>query len=121
MQDMVYVTNTCRCRPPDNRKPTVIEQNACTYYLNHEVAIVQPKVIVGLGRTAIRSICPNSVLGIPDRTVFWFNEGTILIPFIGTYHPAAPLYQGNDPSMIRTIRRHLFTAKSLAARELSKV
>src|SRR5689334_21207192 len=46
----VYITNVVKCRPPNNRDPLPLEINACADYLDRQIAIIKPKVIVTLGR-----------------------------------------------------------------------
>ena len=85
----VYITNTVKCRPPDNRDPLPVELAACRKYLDRQIEVISPKVIVTLGRHALTSFLPNETIskarGRP-RSV----KGTTLFPI---YHPAAALYQ----------------------------
>ena len=46
----VYITNIVKCRPPENRDPLNVEQDACTGYLRRQIALMQPKIVVSLGR-----------------------------------------------------------------------
>lgn len=58
--DKVYISNICRCRPPNNRTPTTDETNVCSQlYLMRELAIVQPIIVVGLGGTAKKFLFPS--------------------------------------------------------------
>jgi DNA polymerase len=50
----VYITNMCKCRPPENRPPELEEVNACRHWLDDQLAIIQPKIIVLVGATAMR-------------------------------------------------------------------
>lgn len=88
----VYITNAVKCRPPANRKPHVKEIRNCKQYLMAEIKSVKPKLIVGLGRTAMESLL--------DEKTFTLNSGRGKIfysplaeakgiPIICTYHPAA--------------------------------
>jgi len=54
IQDDVYISNVCKCRPPDNRKPTPYEMATCQKYLIRELQTVQPKIVVLLGKTAMK-------------------------------------------------------------------
>ncbi|MCV0398693.1 MAG: uracil-DNA glycosylase [Nitrosarchaeum sp.] len=87
-RDSVYITNVVKCRPPNNRVPSVVERDTCKEYLQKEISIIKPKVICVLGNTAF-----NSVLGGAEITKF---RGKIVrkdnqIYFL-TVHPAATIY-----------------------------
>lgn len=87
-RDSVYITNVVKCRPPNNRVPSVVERDTCKEYLQKEISIIKPKVICILGNTAF-----NSVLGGAEITKF---RGKIVrkdnqIYFL-TVHPAATIY-----------------------------
>lgn len=87
-----YIANIVKCRPPRNRDPQEPEQDACIAYLRSQIALVQPKVIVCLGRiAALRLIDPN--YRITREHGQWVQrEGIWLTAF---YHPSALL---RDPS-----------------------
>lgn len=55
-----YITNVVRCRPPSNRVPTLLECNSCQRFLESEIALVQPKAILCLGKTAAKTIVGSS-------------------------------------------------------------
>ena len=59
-RDDVYICNIVKCRPPDNRKPEPEEMAACTPYLTEQLALVEPKVIVALGATAVQGLIGTS-------------------------------------------------------------
>ena len=85
----VYITNTVKCRPLNNRDPLPVEMAACRKYLDRQIAAISPKVIVTLGRHSLTSFLPKETItkarGRP-RSV----NGTTLFPM---YHPAAALHQ----------------------------
>ena len=85
----VYITNTVKCRPLNNRDPLPVEMAACRKYLDRQIAAIAPKVIVTLGRHSLTSFLPKETItkarGRP-RSV----NGTTLFPM---YHPAAALHQ----------------------------
>ena len=87
-----YIANIVKCRPPRNRDPQEPEQDACMEYLRRQIALVQPKVIVCLGRiAALRLIDPG--YRITRQHGQWVQrEGIWLTAF---YHPSALL---RDPS-----------------------
>ncbi len=87
-RESVYITNVVKCRPPNNRIPTISERNTCHDYLQREISIIKPKVICILGNTAF-----NSILGGSEITKY---RGKIVkkdnqIYFL-TVHPAATIY-----------------------------
>ena len=87
-RNSVYITNVVKCRPPNNRIPSVSERNTCIEYLKQEIAIIKPKIICVLGNTAF-----NSILGGSKITKY---RGKIVrrdkqLYFL-TVHPAATIY-----------------------------
>lgn len=82
----VYVCNIIKCRPPDNRRPTPDEMTACTSYLEEQLRLVQPKVIVALGNSAVAGLL-GSTLGITKVRGQWkLYKGKVLV--MPTYHPS---------------------------------
>ncbi len=81
----VYITNVVKCRPPNNRKPTSDEMEACEPFLFNEIEVVKPKLIVTLGATPLTSLL-NIKEGITKtRGQFYNFQG---IPVMPTFHPA---------------------------------
>ncbi|HVI42757.1 MAG TPA: uracil-DNA glycosylase [Anaerovoracaceae bacterium] len=84
-RDDIYVCNICKCRPPDNRKPLPDEMSACKPFLTQQLDIVQPKVIVALGATAVEGLLGPG-LGITKRRGNWgIYNGIKVMP---TFHPS---------------------------------
>ncbi len=84
----VYIANILKCRPPKNRDPLPEEEDACIDYLREQVALINPKVIVCLGRiSAMRLIKPD--FKITKEHGQWFKKGNYLMTAV--YHPAALL------------------------------
>jgi DNA polymerase len=87
----VYITNIVKYRPPNNRDPSDEEKAAFLPYLHKQIAIIQPKLIVTLGRHSMEAFLPNlrisQVHGQPKR-----KDGIVYLPL---YHPAAALYNGS--------------------------
>ncbi len=82
----VYVCNIIKCRPPDNRKPTPDEMAACMPYLQEQLRLVQPKVIVALGNSAVAGLL-DTTLGITKMRGQWkLYQGKVLV--MPTYHPS---------------------------------
>jgi DNA polymerase len=87
-RDEVYIANVVKCRPPGNRDPQPDETAACRGYLEKQIALVRPRVIVALGRVAAQTLLGNDS-PIGRMRGQWFQvQG---IPTMVTYHPAALL------------------------------
>lgn len=87
-RDEVYITNTVKCRPPNNRVPSKLEKDSCQEYIQKEIEIIKPKIICVLGNTAF-----GSILGGTEITKFRGKIGrkNDQLYFI-TIHPAATIY-----------------------------
>lgn len=83
-----YIANIVKCRPPRNRDPEAEEQNACIGYLRNQIALVDPKVIVCLGRIAAKQII-NPDYRITRQHGRWEYKDGIWMTAI--YHPSALL------------------------------
>ena len=87
-RSQVFITNIVKCRPPNNRVPKEDELTACRPYLDRQIALIKPKVICILGRTAY-----SSLLGGSSITA---NRGKIVEragqKYFLTFHPAAVIY-----------------------------
>ena len=81
----VFVMNTLKCRPPRNRAPLPIEVNACRPFLEEQLAVIRPKVIVALGNHAVRALLGESpgISRMRGKVIDAF--GAKVVP---TYHPA---------------------------------
>jgi DNA polymerase len=81
----VYIANIVKCHPPENRTPDAEEIATCMPYLHRQIALIKPKLIVALGKTAATSLLGrDATLGSLRGTVHDF-QGT---PLIVTFHPA---------------------------------
>ena len=81
----VYIANVLKCRPPDNRNPQPDEIAQCEPYLRRQVALVQPKVILAMGRFAVQSLLQTTEpIGRLRGRVHQYQG----VPVIVTYHPA---------------------------------
>ena len=85
----VYIANVIKCRPPGNRSPTPTEIEACRPYLDRQIELVQPRIVITLGRFSMERYFPgariSSIHGIPKKI-----DGVLYYPM---YHPAAALHQ----------------------------
>ena len=81
----VFICNVVKCRPPENRDPLPDEIEQCEPYLKRQLEIIQPKVIVGLGRHAVQTLLKTKTT-IGRLRGNWHAYHTI--PFMPTFHPA---------------------------------
>ena len=88
----VYIANIVKCRPPKNRVPTEVEAGECLKYLRRQVYLIQPKIIVLLGSTALRFTVDKEARITRMRGNWIERKGIYMMP---TYHPAALL---RDPA-----------------------
>lgn len=93
----VYVTNIVKFRPPENRDPTKQEKNACIPFLDEELAIIRPRVIVPLGRHALSHFLPNVTIGDAHGKPYSRKKAPTIFPL---YHPAAALH---NPRLRQTL------------------
>ena len=84
----VYVANIVKCRPPGNRDPLNVEQDACIGFLRRQTALLRPKIIVCLGRIAAKVIIKED-FKITTEHGQWFSRKGVQMTAI--YHPAALL------------------------------
>jgi DNA polymerase len=93
--DDVYITNIVKYRPPNNRDPLPGEKKAFWPFLVRELAIIQPKIVVTLGRHSMEYFLPGQFIskihGQPKRITFG-SQKLVILPL---YHPAAALYNGS--------------------------
>lgn len=104
----VFITNVVKCRPPGNRDPQSEEIEACRPYLDRQIELIEPKMIITLGRFSMARYFPNAKIsqihGQPRKM-----EGVIYYPM---YHPAAALHQ---PSLRRTVEEDVVKIPELLA------
>ncbi len=88
-REQVYICNVIKCRPPGNRDPLLEEIEACRPYLDRQLALIKPRVVITLGRFSMARFFPRAKIseihGRPRKM-----EGIIYYPI---YHPAAALHQ----------------------------
>ena len=85
-QKDVYICNTIKCRPPDNRDPLPQEKEACREYLDAQLDILKPKIILLCGKVALKSFV-NTDLGVTKVRGKWFDgpNGAKMMPI---FHPS---------------------------------
>ncbi len=105
-RDRFYIANTVKCRPPANRDPLPAEVAACRPYLEAQLELIDPKVIVTLGNFATKLLLDTAegITKLRGRT-YRYRRST-LVP---TFHPAAVLRGGGEP--MAKMRADLIRAK----------
>ena len=88
-RQQVFITNVIKCRPPENREPLPYEIQNCRPWLDAQISVIQPKIIVTLGRHAMDSFLPGKSISKVHGQAF--RQGNIT--YFAMYHPAAALYQ----------------------------
>lgn len=100
--DKVYITNTVKCRPPSNRKPTTKEADVCAFrYLFKELDLLKPKLLVLMGRTPIDFFFRKN--SFVRGKVYVMTNGMLVIP---TFHPAYYLHSGSNPEPLGEVIKH---------------
>ena len=87
----VFITNVIKCRPPANRNPESAEVTQCAPYLQRQIALLQPRMILALGRFAAQSLLQDSVADvqkIPLGKLRGQVFGYLGVPVVVSYHPA---------------------------------
>ena len=108
-RDSVFIANILKCRPPDNRDPKPGEAAACRAYLERQIALVQPKIILAVGKIAAQNLLEcNDPVGRMRGKAHALGE----IPLVVTYHPA---YLLRSPSQKKKAWSDLCLAARLAA------
>jgi DNA polymerase len=104
----VYIANVVKCRPPGNRVPAPEEAGACAPYLDRQIELIAPKLIVALGKTAVvRLLGTESSLASLRGRVHRYRD----IPLVVTYHPAYLLR--NLPDKAKAWEDLLFARRTL--------
>jgi len=105
-RESVFISNILKCRPPNNREPLPDEIEVCTPYLNSQIRVIQPKIIVTLGNYSTAYIF--SKVGLPfngiTRAHGKFYEASILdlnVIVFPTFHPAAGLYNARYKGLLQ--------------------
>ena len=84
-REEVYIANVVKCRPPENRNPEADELDACRPWIHQQIEIIQPKVIVTLGKFALQSLTGRTYAVSTARGQWQEFNGIRVMP---TYHPA---------------------------------
>ena len=90
-RNQVFIANVIKCRPPDNRDPMPGEIQACNKWLERQIDLIKPKVVVTLGRFSMARYFPGESISKVHGRAKRINNTT----YFAMYHPAAALHQGN--------------------------
>lgn len=88
-REQVYICNVIKCRPPQNRDPLPAEIKACSKWLDSQLALLHPKIIVALGRYSLARFFPGENIGKAHGKFRQMGD----IIYYAMYHPAAALHQ----------------------------
>ena len=105
----VYIANVLKCRPPGNRNPEPEEVAKCTPFLKRQIALIQPKLIIAMGRFAAQTLLASDATIASLRGRVFSYEG---VPLIVTYHPAYLLR--NLPDKAKAWADLVFAKKTMA-------
>jgi len=110
-RERVYIANILKCRPPNNRDPRVEEVASCMAFLQRQVALVQPRLIIAVGRIAAQNLLNEDqpVGRLRGRVHSFGGQGTAT-PVVVTYHPA---YLLRSPGQKRKAWEDLCLARSV--------
>jgi uracil-DNA glycosylase family 4 len=108
-RDAVFIANILKCRPPNNRDPEAEEASACRAYLQRQIALIRPKIILAVGRIAAQTLlATDTPVGKLRGQIYQLDD----IPMVVTYHPA---YLLRSPSQKRKSWQDLCLAMDVAA------
>ena len=106
----VYIANVLKCRPPGNRNPEPEEVAKCTPFLKQQIALIEPKLIIAMGRFAAQTLLASDATIASMRGRVYRYEG---VPLIVTYHPAYLLR--NLPDKAKAWADLVFAKKTMAS------
>jgi len=106
-REEVYIANVVKCRPPENRDPLPEEVADCWPWLLSQIKIIEPKLIVTLGRHSMNRFLPNAKISeVHGKALRREIEGVGKQVFYTLYHPAAALYNGGmRETLIKDFKR----------------
>jgi uracil-DNA glycosylase family 4 len=105
----VFIGNVVKCRPPNNRDPLPDELAACSDYMERQIQVINPKVIVTLGRYSMARFLPNAKISDVHGQAYRI-KGRLIVPM---FHPAAALHQ---PSLKVSVERDFAHLPDLIAK-----
>ena len=107
-REEVFIANVVKCRPPENRDPLPEETQACGAYLERQIALINPKVIVTLGRHSMAKYFPGEKISAIHGKARKIG-GKLIVPM---FHPAAALHQ---PALRQTVEEDFRKLKDIIA------
>ncbi len=108
-RDAVFIANILKCRPPNNRDPAVNEATSCRPYLEQQIELISPKLILAVGRIAAQQLLQSDApLGRLRGQKHYLNGGQL--PVVVTYHPA---YLLRSPAQKRKAWQDLCMARQI--------
>ena len=111
-RSQVYIANILKCRPPNNREPRPEEAAHCTPYLERQIELIEPRIILAVGRIAAQNLLQTDTpIGRMRGRVYRFGPRSI--PVVVTYHPA---YLLRSPGEKRKAWSDLLFAQDVLAR-----
>jgi DNA polymerase len=109
-RDGVYITNVVKCRPPDNRDPEREEIDSCSFYLDRQIELLSPEVIVTLGRISTFELLGRYGIELNARSISMIHgavfeaDGLKIVP---SYHPAAAIYRNELKGILKSDFRRI--------------
>jgi DNA polymerase len=104
----VFIANVVKCRPPDNRDPLPDEIEACRPYLDRQIALIQPRLVITLGRISMARYFPGQSITRVHGQIKWVGE----VGYVPMFHPAAAL---RNPQWMAAIRQDFAQLAPLVA------
>lgn len=112
-RDQVFIANILKCRPPNNRDPEAEEAAACRRYLDRQIALIQPKIILAVGRIAAQQLLDTDTpVGRLRGQLHHLGD----TPMVVTYHPA---YLLRSPTQKRKAWQDICMAMDAAAGQVA--
>ena len=113
-RERIYITNSVKCRPPQNRDPLNTEKDACSGYLRRQLELMQPKILVCLGRISAAEIIKPDFRITQEHGQFFEKDG---MQMMALYHPAALLRDpGKKPETFEDLKRLQARIRELCVR-----
>jgi DNA polymerase len=120
-REEIFICNAVKCRcwskkgiVVKNRKPNEKELAACRPFLSAQLQIVRPKVVVGLGGTAIAALKNMKLKDVKSTKLAGFTERGKNAMYMWTYHPSYPIYRGRDVALIEQMVSHFVKVKEMS-------
>jgi DNA polymerase len=117
-REQVYIANILKCHPPGNRDPSPEEALRCEPFLQRQIALVQPKLLLAVGRVAARTLL-GSGTNVGRLRGQWFEFGAAKTPLTVTYHPAYLLRSPGQKAVVwqdlQQVARRLRDLDNIAA------